>query len=69
MEKDGKNKKYYTTSEAKSRLGVCTKTLHNWEKEGKIETIRGPSNQRYYDLSSLPGGLGHVGSVVICMKN
>ncbi|MEG5050938.1 MULTISPECIES: MerR family DNA-binding transcriptional regulator [unclassified Microcoleus] len=35
------------------RLGVCSKTLERWEKEGKIKAYRTPSGQRRYDGDSV----------------
>lgn len=38
---------------AVQRLGVCSKTLERWEKEGKIKAYRIPSGQRRYDIDSV----------------
>jgi excisionase family DNA binding protein len=46
-------KKYSTTREACSVLGVHPNTLRRWEIEGKLPAIRTPGNKRLYDLSSL----------------
>jgi predicted site-specific integrase-resolvase len=35
------------------QLGVCSKTLERWEKEGKIKAYRTPSGQRRYDVDSV----------------
>lgn len=43
--------KYYKTSKAAELLGVHPNTLRNWDREGKISTIRTPSGQRLYDVS------------------
>ena len=51
---------FVNVNEAKTRLGVCSRTLRNWEEAGKIESVRGPSNKRFYDLSSIKGELGNV---------
>jgi excisionase family DNA binding protein len=36
----------YTPAQAAKRLGVCTKTIHRWDRAGKIRTIRTAGNQR-----------------------
>ena len=36
----------YSPAEAAKRLGVCTKTIHRWDKAGRIKTIRTATNQR-----------------------
>ena len=33
---------YYTHKDASKKLGVHWQTLRNWEKQGKIKTIRSP---------------------------
>jgi predicted site-specific integrase-resolvase len=38
---------------AVQQLGVCSKTLERWEKEGKIKAYRTPSGQRRYDIDSV----------------
>jgi len=38
--------KHYTLLKAAELLGVTTQTLRNWDKAGKIYTIRTPGNQR-----------------------
>jgi len=45
--------KYVPPRIAASRLGVCSKTLERWLKEGKIEGIFTPSGQRRYDVDSV----------------
>ena len=42
--------KYVSTTKAKEILGVHTLTLHNWEKAGKIETIRTGGGHRLYNI-------------------
>ena len=44
------NKKYVSTKKAKEILGVHVLTLHNWEKAGKIETIRTAGGHRLYNV-------------------
>jgi len=36
----------YSPAEAAKRLGVCTKTIHRWDKSGRIKAIRTATNQR-----------------------
>ena len=36
----------YSPAEAAKRLGVCTKTIHRWDKAGRIRAIRTATNQR-----------------------
>ena len=43
---------YYTPKEASEKLGVHWQTLRNWEKQGKIKTIRSPGGKRYYDINN-----------------
>jgi len=45
-----KKKKYYLTSEVIKMLGICRKTLYNWEVTGKIPNPKRESfsNYRYY---------------------
>ncbi len=44
--------KYVTPKEAAKQLGVHTRTLVIWEKEGRIQAIKTPSGQRRYDVES-----------------
>lgn len=40
--------------EAAEYLGVCTETLRNWDKSGKLVSTRHPVNgYRYYSRSNL----------------
>lgn len=43
---------YYTPKEASEKLGVHWQTLRNWEKQGKIKSIRSPGGKRYYDINT-----------------
>jgi len=43
---------YYTPKEATEKLGVHWQTLRNWEKQGKIKSIRSPGGKRYYDINN-----------------
>jgi excisionase family DNA binding protein len=42
--------KYVNTKEACRLLGVHQRTLHNWDRKGKIKTIRTPGNHRLYNV-------------------
>lgn len=44
------NVNYVTTKEATKRLGVHVLTLHNWERDGKIDTWRTPGGHRKYNV-------------------
>jgi predicted site-specific integrase-resolvase len=44
---------YVNTKKAKEILQVTVKTLRIWDKEGKIRTIRTPSNIRRYNLKDI----------------
>ena len=44
---------FITTKKAKEILQVTTKTLRIWDKEGKIRTVRTPSNIRRYNLKDV----------------
>jgi predicted site-specific integrase-resolvase len=37
---------FVKAKKAREILGVCDETLRNWDKDGKIKTIRGGGNQR-----------------------
>lgn len=39
--------------DASKLLGVSKRTLRNWEKDGKIKSIRTPGNHRRYDKEEL----------------
>ena len=40
-------------TEASELLGVSTKTLRRWEKDGKISPFRTPGGHRRYDKEQL----------------
>jgi len=40
-------------SEAAKILGVTTKTLRNWEKEGKLKPVRTLGKHRRYNLNEI----------------
>ena len=44
--------KYIGGKEASELLGVHQRTLYQWEKNGKIETIRTPGGKRLYNVES-----------------
>jgi putative resolvase len=44
------NAKYISGQEVCKVLGVHVRTLYDWDKKGKIETIRTPGNKRLYNL-------------------
>ena len=39
---------YINTPQARKILDVCTQTLRSWANQGKVRSIRTPSNQRMY---------------------
>jgi len=43
---------YVSSKEAAEKLGVHFQTLRNWDREGKIKTIRSPGGKRFYDVKS-----------------
>lgn len=46
--------RYLTIKEASEYLGVTPLTLRNWDKNGKLKTLRHPmSNYRIYKLEAL----------------
>lgn len=47
-------------SEAARRLGVTTQTLRDWDKAGKIKTVRSSGNQRRIPLSEVESRTGQV---------
>lgn len=49
---------FVTTKKAKEMLQVTVKTLRSWDKEGKIRTIRTPSNMRRYNLEDIQNIIG-----------
>jgi predicted site-specific integrase-resolvase len=44
---------YIPTKKARKILGVTTQTLRKWDSEGKINTIRAPSNVRLYCVKDM----------------
>lgn len=53
---------YLTVGEAAKLLGVCIRTLHNWDKKGRLKAYRHSiSNYRLYklvDINKLLEGKG-----------
>lgn len=47
-------------SEAARRLGVTTQTLRDWDKAGKIKTVRSEGNQRRIPLEEVESRLGSL---------
>jgi predicted site-specific integrase-resolvase len=45
--------RYATPREASQVLQVSPKTLRNWDRDGKIRTIRTPAGHRRYDIDSV----------------
>lgn len=45
--------KYVNTRTACKNLNVHPNTLRNWDRDGKVRTMRTPGGRRLYDLSSL----------------
>jgi len=43
---------YVSSKEAAEKLCVHFQTLRNWDREGKIKTIRSPGGKRFYDVKS-----------------
>ena len=48
-------KRYYSTGKVVRMLGICRKTLYNWEVNGKIPKPRRESfsNYRYYTAEDI----------------
>lgn len=45
--------RYLPAAKARHRLGVCSKTLRNWDSRGLIGTTRTPTGIRLYDIGSI----------------
>jgi putative resolvase len=45
--------KYVTGSTIKKEYGVSTQSLHRWEEEGLVQTIRSPGGNRLYNRSDI----------------
>ena len=48
-------KKYYSAGEVVRMLGICRKTLYNWEVKGKVPRAKRESfsNYRYYNAEDI----------------
>lgn len=46
---------FVSGKKASEKLGVHQRTLYQWEKKGKIETVRTPGNQRLYNIEKFLG--------------
>jgi len=44
------NKKFVKGKKASEILGIHRRTLYQWEKKGKIDTIRTPGGIRLYNV-------------------
>jgi excisionase family DNA binding protein len=53
--------KLLTLKETKKLLGVCTKTIQRWDKEGKIRCVRTPGNRRRVPESEILRIIGKIG--------
>lgn len=47
------NEKFISTKETRKILGITTKTLVNWDKAGKINTIKSASGNRLYSSKDI----------------
>lgn len=52
--------KLLTLKEVKELLGVCTKTIQRWDKEGKIKCVRTPGGRRRVPESEILRILGET---------
>ncbi|MGY5880531.1 MAG: helix-turn-helix domain-containing protein [Candidatus Thorarchaeota archaeon] len=50
----------YSVSQAALRLGVCIKTLHRWDKAGKLSCSRTVGGHRRISLSEIKRLLGQI---------
>ena len=50
-------------SQAARQLGVTSKTLRQWEQEGKIDPVRTPGGQRRYPQSEINRLLGRLSTI------
>jgi len=49
---------FVTVSEAAELLGVSTKTIRRWEKEGRIKSVRTEGGHRRFEVRDLLGNKG-----------
>jgi len=57
--------KLYTLKEAKKLLGVTTRTIQRWDKQGKIRVVRTIGGRRRIPESEIRRILGLVEVVVV----
>jgi len=61
--------KWLSASKARHKLGVCSKTLRNWDAKKLIQTRRTPTGIRLYDVSTVlrpsSGGVRHSGHSIV----
>jgi len=60
--------KHYTLLKSAELLGVTTQTLRNWDKAGKIRTIRTPGNQRRIPESEIVRLLNYASEETVTPK-
>ncbi|WP_293122891.1 MerR family DNA-binding transcriptional regulator [Moorena sp. SIO4G3] len=60
--------RYVPPRKAREILGVSERTLRYWEQEGKIKTIRTPSNQRRYDVDSVLGEVKNKPTIIYALS-
>jgi site-specific DNA-methyltransferase (adenine-specific) len=55
---------YLTVKEASELLGVCKETLRNWDRSGKLKSVRHPLNRyRLYQRKDLEKLLEELGAL------
>jgi predicted site-specific integrase-resolvase len=59
-------KKYYSSKEAESKLGVCRKTLQNWAKDNKINFITTKGGWRKYDIDGYLNENNLIQKIKVC---
>jgi excisionase family DNA binding protein len=59
--------KYLSIGKVAKLLGVSTQTIRRWQREGKIQELRSPTNRRLYSVREVRRimGVRHAESVVI----
>ena len=53
MENNDNQNSYINSSETARILGITTQTVRLWDKQGKINSVRNPSNRRLYDKQAI----------------
>ena len=58
---------YLSIGKVAKRLGVSTQTIRRWQREGKIQELRSPTNRRLYSVREVQRimGIRHAERVVI----